>query len=284
MATTTHRVRLLRKFLRRRSAVIGAAIVGLVLVTAAFAPLLSRRDPIEQDLALRMRGPGGGFVLGTDDLGRDQLSRIIWGSRITLLVAAASIAFGAVGGSIVGVAAGYAGGRLDNTLMRAMDIMMAFPTLLLAVTLVAVLGPGVANLVLAIGVANVPQFGRIVRGEVLRIKPMEFVDGARALGASPIRIVLRHLLPNLCAALIVMISLRVSVAILSEASLSFLGLGVPPPAPSWGSMVAEGQKHLFLAPWLSILPGLAIMLIVLALNLLGDGVRDALDPSLRGDR
>lgn len=275
--------RALRRFARRRSAVFGGAVVAVLLVAALLAPVLAPHDPLDQELSRRMRAPGGTFLLGTDDFGRDQLSRIIWGSRISLLVSVAAIAMGAGAGALVGFVSGYLGGPADQALMRSMDIMMAFPTLLLAITLVAVLGRGVLNLVVAIGVANVPQFGRVVRGEVLRVKPMEYVDGARALGASHVRIVLRHLLPNIWAALIVLISLRVSVAILSEASLSFLGLGVSPPTPSWGTMVADGQKFLLLAPWLSIVPGVAIMLVVLGLNLLGDGVRDALDPRLRGE-
>jgi peptide/nickel transport system permease protein len=275
--------RAVRGLLRRRSAACGGAVVFGVLAVALLAPMLAPHDPVDQDLSRRMKPPGQPYLLGTDDFGRDILSRIVWGSRVSLGVAAASIVIGALIGSLVGFAAGYSGGAPDHALMRAMDIMMAFPTLLLAITLVAVLGRGVGNLVVAIGVANIPQFGRIVRGEVLRIKLFDYVDAARGLGASHLRIIVRHLLPNVWPALIVLMSLRVSVAILSEASLSFLGLGIRPPAPSWGSMVAEGQKFLLLAPWMSLVPGLAIMALVLGLNLFGDGLRDALDPRLRAE-
>ncbi|MGQ0568895.1 MAG: ABC transporter permease [Armatimonadota bacterium] len=278
-----HRAQVITQLLRRRSAAAGAVIVLAALAVALLAPRLSPHDPIDQDLSRRMKPPGHRFALGTDDFGRDILSRIIWGSRISLIVAAAAILVGACAGLLVGFASGYLGGLPDNLLMRAMDIMMAFPTLLLAITLVAVLGQGLLNLIIAIGVANIPQFGRVVRGEVLRIRLFDYVDGARVLGASHLRIIVRHLLPNIWSALIVLMSLRVSVAILAEASLSFLGLGVPPPAPSWGTMVAEGQKFLLLAPWMSLVPGLAIMLVVLGLNLFGDGLRDALDPRLRGE-
>ena len=275
--------RTVRELLRRRSAAWGGAVVIGVLAVALLAPVVAPHDPVDQDLSLRMKPPGRPYLLGTDDFGRDILSRIVWGSRVSLGVAAAAIVIGALVGSLVGFAAGYSGGTPDHALMRAMDIMMAFPTLLLAITLVAVLGRGMGNLVVAIGVANIPQFGRIVRGEVLRIKLFDYVDAARGLGASHLRIIARHLLPNVWPTLIVLISLRVSVAILSEASLSFLGLGIRPPAPSWGGMVAEGQKFLLLAPWMSLVPGIAIMALVLGLNLFGDGLRDALDPRLRAE-
>jgi peptide/nickel transport system permease protein len=275
--------RTVTQLVRRRSAAFGGTIVIGVVVVAALAPALAPYDPIDQDLSRRMKPPGQAYLLGTDDFGRDILSRIIWGSRISLAVAAAAIVIGALVGSIVGLAAGYFGGGCDHLLMRSMDIMMAFPTLLLAITLVAVLGGGLGNLVVAIGVANIPQFGRIVRGEVLRIKLLDYVGAARGLGASHLRIILRHLVPNVWPVLIVLMSLRVSVAILSEASLSFLGLGIRPPAPSWGSMVAEGQKFIVLAPWVALVPGLAIMALVLGLNLFGDGLRDVLDPRLRGE-
>ncbi len=275
--------RTVTQLVRRRSAAFGGTIVIGVVVVAALAPALAPYDPIDQDLSRRMKPPGQAYLLGTDDIGRDILSRIIWGSRISLAVAAAAIVIGALVGSIVGLAAGYFGGGCDHLLMRSMDIMMAFPTLLLAITLVAVLGGGLGNLVVAIGVANIPQFGRIVRGEVLRIKLLDYVGAARGLGASHLRIILRHLVPNVWPVLIVLMSLRVSVAILSEASLSFLGLGIRPPAPSWGSMVAEGQKFIVLAPWVALVPGLAIMALVLGLNLFGDGLRDVLDPRLRGE-
>jgi peptide/nickel transport system permease protein len=271
------------RLLRRRSAAIGVVISLVAILASVLAAPLSPHDPLEQDLSRRNQPPGRAYLLGTDDFGRDILSRIIWGSRVSLIVATAAIVIGMAVGAVVGFLAGYFGGAPETMLMRTMDIMMAFPTLLLAITLVAVLGRGLGNLIIAIGVANIPQFGRVVRGEVIRLRLLDYVDAARALGASSPRIIVRHLLPNAWPALIVLASLRVSVAILSEASLSFLGLGVPPPAPSLGTMVAEGQKFLLLAPWMSLVPGVAIMMIVLGMNLFGDGLRDALDPRLRGE-
>lgn len=273
----------LRAIWQRKSAAVGALIITGTLLLSLLAPYIALRDPTDQALSLRTTPPNREYWLGTDALGRDILSRIVWGSRISLLVATLAVAIGALGGTLVGGSSGYLGGAADQLLMRIVDIMMAFPTILLAIAIVAVMGRGVGNLAAAIGIANVPQFARVVRGEILRVKLMDYVEAARALGVSSFGIVWRHILPNIWSALIVLTSLRVSVAILAESSLSFLGLSVPPPAPSWGTMVAEGQKFLILAPWISIVPGTVIVVIVLALNLLGDGVRDALDPRLRGE-
>lgn len=275
--------RFLVVFFRRKSAVLGAIIVLSILSLALAAPWVAPFDPIDQDLSRAMQPPRDKNLLGTDQFGRDLLSRIIWGSRISLQVAGGAMIIGWGLGSLVGLVAGYFGGVTENLLMRLLDMMMAFPTLLLAILIVATFGGGLSGLVLAIGVATIPQFGRIVRGEVLRIKSLDYVEAARALGGSHLRIMYRHLLPNVWSTIIVLVTLRVSVAILSEASLSFLGLGIRPPAPSWGTMIAEGNKFLIIAPWMSIVPGLAIVITVLAFNLFGDGLRDALDPRLRGE-
>lgn len=273
--------RVFRDLMARPTAVIGLVLLVLILFGALFAPWLSPHDPLRFDPSNRLRSPDSTHLLGTDSFGRDILSRVLWGSRSSMTCALTAIIIGTLLGTLIGLCAGYFGGRIDNILMGCMDIMMAFPTLLLAIAIVVVLGTSLFNLALAIGISNTPRFARLVRGEVLGVKSLDFVDGALALGASTYRIMLRHILPNILPALIVMVSLRVSVAILIEASLNFLGLGVPPPAPTWGGMVSEGQKFLLFAPWLSIAPGVAIALIVLALNFIGDGLRDALDPRLK---
>jgi peptide/nickel transport system permease protein len=278
------RRRILIRLVRRRSAVAGAAVIAVIVVLAALAPYLSLRHPIEQSLRQRLLPPGGSSWLGTDHVGRDVLSRIVWGSRISLMVGVVAVAVGGVIGGATGLTAGYFGRGVDTALMRVIDVMMAFPTLLLAIIIVAVLGVGLTNLMIAIGVASVPQFARLLRGEVMKVKLQDYVEAARGLGASNARILVKHVLPNTWSALIVLVTLRVSVAILSESTLSFLGLGVPPPTPSWGTMAAEGKNFLLIAPWVSIVPGLAIMLIVLGFNLFGDGLRDALDPRLRTER
>lgn len=268
---------------RRRTAVAGCLIIVATFMMSIFAPFLAPYDPNVQDLSNRFQPPSALHWLGTDSHGRDLASRIIWGSRVSLVVAIASILIGTTVGSTAGVVAGYFGGRSDNVLMRATDILMALPAMLLAIAVVAVLGTGLPNLALAIGIANIPQFSRLTRGEVLRVKSLDYIEAARALGASHIRIIIAHLLPNVSSILIVLSSLRVSAAVLAESSLSYLGLGIPPPSPSWGTMVAEGQKFLITAPWLSIAPGAAIGLLVMGLNMFGDGLRDALDPRLRGE-
>jgi peptide/nickel transport system permease protein len=257
---------------------VGGFIVGLAALAAALAPFLSPYDPSAQELALRLQGPSGAHLFGLDELGRDILSRVLAGARISLVVGLAVVTVSALVGTMLGSLAGYFGGVLDDLISRVMDVLLAFPGILLAIALVAVLGPSLTNVLLALVVIGWVGYARLVRGQVLRARELEFVQAARALGAGAPRILVRHVIPAALPAVIVQGTLGMAVAIISEASLSFLGLGVQPPTPSWGTMLDAGRSHLFDAPHLTIFPGLAIALLVLGLNFLGDGLRDRLDP------
>ncbi|MDR7418413.1 MAG: ABC transporter permease [Armatimonadota bacterium] len=273
-----------RAFWLRRSAAAGACVVGVVVAAALLAPWIAPHDPTQHRLLERLQPPGlGAHLLGTDNFGRDQLARLVYGARVSLLVGVVSVVIAAGLGAGCGLLGGYYGGRLDTLLMRVVDVLMAFPLILLAIAIVAVLGGGLFNLMLAVGVSSIPPFARLVRGEVLAQRSRDYVEAARALGAAGGRVMGRHILPNTLSPIIVLSTLRVSTVILTESSLSFLGLGVAPPTPTWGNMVADGTKFLQTAPWISIVPGVAIMLTVLAFNLFGDGLRDALDPRLKGE-
>lgn len=262
-------------------------ILGLLLIMAIFAPLLTSHSPFDQALANRLKPPawmdGGSadFLLGTDRLGRDLLSRIIHGTRVTLGVAVSSLLAGAILGAIVGIAAGYLGGRVDSLLMRIVDAAMAFPMILIALLLAVTMGPGYRTVILAIALVLWARFARIVRGEVLSVRQRDFIAFARVSGCSHLRIMTIHILPNVMNTLLVLTTLNLGYTIIVEASLSFLGAGIPPPIPSWGQMVAEGREQISSAWWLSVAPGLAIALTVLAFNSMGDWLRDALDPKLR---
>ncbi len=273
---------MLRALLRNRAAVIGLAIVGVYVLVALTASWLPVRNPVTMTPASRMIGPSLSLPFGADTFGRDLFSRVIFGTRLSLQVALLSVATATAIGALLGLVAGYVGGWLDQVLMRVMDIFFSFPAILLALGIVAALGPNPSNVVIAIAVVYTPIFARIVRGPVLVLKEREFVEAARALGADGMRIVGRHILPNLLSTLIVQVSIAVSWAILTEAALSFLGLSAQPPAPSWGVMLNEGRQNLEVAPHLAIFPGLAIMFAVLGFNLLGDGLRDVLDPRHQG--
>jgi peptide/nickel transport system permease protein len=269
------------RVLANQAAAIGLAIVAVYVLLALTADWLPIRSPLQIVGANRMAGPAWSMPLGADTFGRDLLSRIVFGARLSLQVSALSVTIALVGGSLLGLVAGYAGGWIDQIIMRAMDVLFAFPAVLLALGVVAALGPNPGNVIIAIALVYTPIFARVVRGPVLAIKEREFVEAARALGARASRIIARHVLPNLLSVLIVQTSIALSWAVLTEASLSFLGLSAQPPAPSWGVMLNEGRQNLELAPHLAIFPGLAIMLAVLGFNLLGDGLRDVLDPRLR---
>jgi len=270
-----------RRALSARLAPFGGLVVLLAVLAAIFAPLVSPYDPLQQDLARILAPPGGDHLLGTDNVGRDILARVIWGTRVSLVAGFVSVAIAAVVGSLLGLGAGFWGGRVDGGVMRLMDAILAFPPLVLALALGAVLGAGLTGVLIALGVVYTPTFARLMRGQVLTIKAREYVEAARVLGAPNWRIVRRHVLPNAATPIVVQASLSVAFAILAEASLSFLGLGIQPPEPSWGSMINAGRGYLQQAPWIVFGPGAALFVTVLGLNFVGDAVRDALDPRLR---
>ncbi len=270
----------LRVFTRRKIVLVGA---GLVLVTATvglLAPVIAT-DPMRMDVAGRLKAPGSAKWFGTDDLGRDVFARVTYGARLSFLVGVAVVVFAFAVGMPAGLAAGYFP-RLDNPIMRVMDGLMAFPAIILAIALMASLGPSVTNVIVAIGVVYSPRVARVVRGSVLVIRETAYVEAARALGLTNVWIILRHVVPNCLSPVIVQGSFVFAAAVLTEAALSFLGVGVPPYVPSWGNILSDGRLYLQQAPWLVLYPGAAIMLTILGLNLLGDGVRDLLDPRLRG--
>ena len=262
------------------TAAIGLGMVVLYALVAVGVDLLPLRDPLALS-SQRLAAPTREFPFGTDALGRDLLSRVLYGARLSMEVAVLSVAGATLLGGVVGLAAGYVGGLLDLILGRVMDVFFAFPAILLALGIVAALGTDPKNVIIAIAIVYTPIFARVVRAPVLSIKELDFVEAARAIGARPVRIVARHIVPNLLSTLIVQISLALSWAVLTEGALSFLGLSAQPPAPSWGVMLSEGRQYLEFATHLAIFPGLAIMVAVLGFNLLGDGLRDALDPRRR---
>ena len=270
-----------RRFRRNPGGMAGAVIVLLCVVVALLAPLLAPYPPDEQHRNWRLFAPNEYFLLGTDEFGRDLLSRIIYGSRISLQVGLISVSFALVVGAVLGLAAGFYGGWLDNLVMRCMDVLFAFPAILLAIGIMAMLGPSITNAMIAIGIVYAPSFARLARAATLSLREMEFVQAARVLGTSDMRILVRHIVPNLLAPMVVQITFSLSTAILTEAALSFLGLGTPPPEPSWGTMLSASRRYVELSPWPAIFPGIAIMLVVLGFNLFGDGLRDVLDPRLR---
>lgn len=271
----------LKRFMRSVNAVVGLIIsISLVLI-ALFAPLLVHEDPLEVDfskLSRRLEPPGQTTLLGRDNFGRDLYSRIIYGTRVSLIVGFSAVALGAIVGSALGLVAGFYGGLVDEVIMRITDILYAFPAILLALALVAVLGPSLSNLVIAIAFVSTPGFARIMRSSVISVRDREYVEAARGLGAKNMRLLVRHVLPNSLAPSVVYGSLAMAAALLTEAGLSFLGLGVQPPTPSWGGILAEGREFLRTAPFMMNFSGLAILVAVMSFNLLGDGLRDALDP------
>jgi peptide/nickel transport system permease protein/oligopeptide transport system permease protein len=271
-----------QRFRRNRLALVGLVIVAALVVAAAGAPWLAPADPAKQSLIEKRARPGGKFLLGADEFGRDILSRVIHGSRVALVVGVLSVAIALLLGLTLGGLAGFAGGWVDALVMRATEVLLAFPYLLLAIAVVAALGTGVLNTTIAVGIWGTPAVIRIVRGSVLAARETEYVRAARALGASTLQVLGRHVLRNILPTVVVYATLFMANAILVEAALSFLGLGVQPPTPSWGLMVSTGRDLLLIAPHVATIPGLAIMLAVLGFNLVGDGLRDALDPRLRG--
>jgi peptide/nickel transport system permease protein len=280
MAARRAAPRWLRLLARRRATLVGLALVCVALFFGVLAPVLAG-DPLRIDVARRLTAPGAAHWFGTDDVGRDVWSRVVYGARLSLLVGVAVVGLSFVIGLACGLTAGYYR-RLDNVVMRVMDGLMAFPAIILAIALMASLGPSVLNVIVAIGIVYAPRVARIVRGSVLVIRETTYVEAARALGASDAAVIARHVLPNCLSPVIVQGSFVFAAAVLTEAALSFLGVGVPPYVPSWGNILAEGRLYLQQAPWLVLYPGGAIMLTIFGLNLLGDGLRDLLDPRLRG--
>ncbi len=270
----------LRRLARHRGALVGIGAIGVFLLGALLAPLLAPHDPLEPHYERRLQPPSRTFPLGTDSFGRDILSRLLYGSRISLTVGAIAVGLSSLLGVPLGLVAGFFGRRVDNTIMRVIDIWLAFPGLLLAIGIVAALGTGLQNVMLAIGIASVPGLTRLVRGSVLSVKEELYVEAARAVGGSDWHIIWLHVLPNVLAPVIVLVTLRLATAILTGVGLSFLGLGVQPPAPEWGAMVAEGRAYLREAWWVSTYPGAATFFAVMGFNLLGDGLRDTFDPRL----
>jgi peptide/nickel transport system permease protein len=275
------RARFLRRFRRQYPALIALAYLVLVTLAAIGAPLLATHDPLEQNLSGVLQQPGGAHVLGTDELGRDVYSRALYAGRISLVAAAQAVGVAVALGVVPGLVAGYAGRRVDAVIMRITDALMSFPPLILAIAFVGVLGPSLTNAMFVIGVIFAPRFVRLVRGTVLAIREETFIEASRSIGTRTRTVIARHVVPNALSPLIVQVSLTAAMAMLAEASLSFLGLGVQPPDASWGSMIERGFRYTAAAPWLTVFPGLLIALTVLAFNILGDGLRDSLGREVR---
>nr|WP_307774465.1 nickel transporter permease [uncultured Cetobacterium sp.] len=268
---------------KNKMALFGLVMLTIIVLLAIFADQIADYDQvvIKQNLRYRLKPPSAEHWLGTDEFGRDIFARLIHGARVSLKVGIIAVGIAIVAGGFLGALAGYYGGKLDNIVMRVMDIFLAVPSILLAIAIVSALGPNLINLMVAVSISNIPRYARIVRASVLSIRDQEFVEAARAIGASDARIIMRHIIPNSLAPVIVQGTLGVASAILSTAGLSFIGLGIQPPAPEWGSMLSGGRQYLRYAWWVTTFPGVSIMITILSLNLLGDGLRDALDPRLK---
>jgi peptide/nickel transport system permease protein len=270
-------------FAHNRLSWLGLALLAVIVFVAIFAPLLAPHDPLQQNIISRLEPPSAEFLLGTDSFGRDVLSRLMYGARISLVVGFVAILIAMTIGSAIGIVAGYIGGRLDQIVMGLLDVMLSFPTLLLGLMIAAMLGASLENLIIAIAITEIAPFARVARAPTISLKQRDFVEAGRALGFGPVRIMGVHILPNMISDVVVMSSLWMASAIRTEASLSFIGLGVPPPTATWGGMIREGFENILDAWWLAVFPSLAILATVLALNLLGDALRDAIDPKLRAE-
>ena len=263
---------------------VGLVIVVAVILAAVLAPVIAPHDPLEQNILSRLQPPHENYYLGTDYFGRDILSRLLYGARISLVIGIASTVIAMLAGSLIGILAGWYGGRFDVVVMQAMDILLAFPSLILGLILVAMLGPSMENITIAIALTSIPSFARIARAPTISVKERDYIEAGRALAFSDARIMTRHILPNIFPEILVMASLWLANAIRTEASLAFIGLGVKPPTATWGGMIREGFENILDSYWLVLAPSLAILIIVFALNILGDGLRDAIDPKLKGER
>jgi peptide/nickel transport system permease protein len=271
----------LHDLLRSRSATFGMALIGVVLLVALAGPALAPYDPLKPAPLDRLQGPSQAHLFGTDSLGRDILSRVIYGARISILIGLISVSISLVPGTLLGLVSGYFGGRIDSLIMRLMDMLLAFPAILLAIFITAILEPNLTNTMVAVGIVYIPHYARIVRSSVLSLKEQLFVQAIGHLGGSHLRILTRHILPNAMPPIIVYATLGMGTAVLQAAALGFLGLGAQPPQPEWGAMLSEGRQYIQIAPHVAAFPGAAILVLVLGFNLFGDGLRDVLDPSLR---
>jgi len=279
------RFKILYRFLRQNPlAMFGAVVILVSIVSALLVPILPLEDPLRQSLPERLKPPSTAHLFGTDNYGRDVLSRVVWGGRISLLVGIFSVLIGSGIGVTLGVISGYCGKLADTVIMRLTDIVLSFPALLLAMAICAAMGSTLWNVIVAISLVTVPRFSRLVRGSTLSVKEADFVEAARALGQSRGKIIFKHILPNILSPILVMATLWIPAAIITEASLSFLGLGVMPPTPTWGNIISDGKSYLQNAPWISLFSGIVIVLVVMAFNFVGDAVRDAFDPRLKGER
>jgi len=282
MASISQREILIRTFKSNKTSVFGLLMAFCVVVIALISPWISPYDPISQDMDVQHAPPSWAHPFGADSYGRDQLSRILWGARVSLVVGILSVLFGMAAGLPLGMIGGFKGGITDNLILRFIDIFMSFPIVILGLLVLAIMGPGLIKIVIAIGVALTPRIARLSRGSTLSVKGKEYIEAARAVGQNDAKIMMIHVLPNIFGDILVMGTLWVATAIIVEASLSFIGLGVGPPTPSWGAMIRDGLDQLTNAPWLSLFPGLAIFLSVFSFNLIADGLRDISDPKLRG--
>lgn len=270
-----------KRFVRRKTAVIGSIIIIIFILAGLIGPYMCKYDPLKIDLMNTYGKPTKEHVLGTDSLGRDTFTRLVYGARITLTISVVSVFAGSLIGVIIGVIAGYYGGAIDSIIMRAIDILLAFPGLLLAIAIVAILGTGIQNTMIAIAIYSIPYIARLIRGEVIPIRESEFIQSCKVLGASDLRIIVFHILPNTVSIVVINTTLRLGTAILTSSSLSFLGLGVQPPNPEWGAMLSRAREVMRITPVAALVPGIAITLVVLSFSLIGDGLRDAMDPKLK---
>jgi peptide/nickel transport system permease protein len=285
IGTRGHALRaLVRAFNTNKTSWVGLCLFLFVVALAVLAPWIAPHDPIEQDIFNKLGSPSATYWFGTDYFGRDILSRILHGARYSLFIGIVATVFAMLVGSVIGILAGYYGGKFDLIIMQVMDILLAFPSLILGLIIVAMLGPTLTNIIIAIALTTIPSFARIARAPTISVKEREFVEAGRALGYSDARLMFGHILPNITPEILVMFSLWTASAIRIEASLAFIGLGLKPPTPTWGGMIREGFENILDSFWLALMPGVAILIVVFALNLLGDGLRDAIDPKLKGEQ
>lgn len=270
-----------KRLKKNKAALVGGYLIIFFLLVAIFGPMLTQYGPNATDISNKLQGPSAAHWFGTDNFGRDIFTRIIHGMEITLYIGFLSVLIGGIVGVPLGIISGYYGGRIDNIIMRIMDILLAFPGILLALAIVSVLGGSLQNVIIAVGVFSVPAFARIVRGSTLSIRKLEYIDAVRALGATDFRIIFRHILPNIMSPIIVQATLRIATAVLTASGLSFLGLGAQPPTPEWGAMLSQGRTYMYEAWHVAFFPGMMIVVVVLAFNIFGDGIRDALDPKMK---